>query len=157
MRNLTQTHRGFTLIELMIAVAVIGILSAIAYPSYVSYVQRAHRSEAKAALLQNAALLERNFTMVNRYDNVFANGSGAATSGLIILVAPPNGTKVYDIAVSYSVGVPSATTPALDFLLTATPTGSMASDACGAFTLDQAGVQDVKPPASLSKAECWGR
>ena len=142
--------RGFTLIELMITVAIIGILSTIAYASYTSYVRRAHRSEAKAVLLQDATILERNFTMANRYDNILNNGSGTATSGLIILQAPTSGTASYGIAVAFN------TTPAQDFTLTATPTGSMASDACGSFTLNNAGVQGVTG-GTLSAAECWNR
>ncbi len=74
MKTLRGLH-GFTLIELMITVAIIGILSAIAYPSYSEYVKRTHRAEAQEILLENAQVLERNFTAVNRYDD---NGSGAA-------------------------------------------------------------------------------
>ncbi|BBP03687.1 type IV pilin [Sulfuriferula plumbiphila] len=150
MKKPIQALGGFTLIELMIAVVVIGILSAIAYASYTSYVQRARRSEAKAVLLQDATILERNFTMANRYDNTQLNGGGTATSGLIIAQAPPSGTANYTIGVAFN------TTPATDFLLKATPTGPMASDACGVFTLDNAGVQGVTGGA-LSAAECWGR
>ena len=55
-------HKGFTLIELMIVVAVVSILSAIAYPSYAEYVRRGHRSDAKAGLLQAQQWLERAAT-----------------------------------------------------------------------------------------------
>lgn len=150
MNKTYQAQRGFTLIELMITVAIIGILSTIAYASYTSYVRRAHRSEAKAVLLQDATILERNFTLANRYDNTLNDGSGTATSGLIILQAPTSGTASYGIVVGFN------TTPAQDFTLTANPTGSMTGDACGSFTLNNAGVQGVTG-GTLSAAECWGR
>ena len=49
-----KVHQGFTLIEVMIVVAIIGILSAIAMPSYTEYIRRGHRTEARASLLQMA-------------------------------------------------------------------------------------------------------
>ena len=62
-----KRHRGFTLIELMITVAVIGILAAIAYPSYAEYVRRGHRAEARAGLLQAAQWMERAATAMGSY------------------------------------------------------------------------------------------
>ena len=53
-----KTHRGFTLIEVMIVVAIVGILSAIALPSYNEYIRRGHRAEARAGLLQADEMLE---------------------------------------------------------------------------------------------------
>lgn len=60
-------QRGFTLVELMITVAIIGILSAVAYPSYTQYLQKGRRAEAKAALMENMQLFERHFAQVNTY------------------------------------------------------------------------------------------
>ncbi len=67
--------RGFTLIELMIVVAVIAILAAIAYPSYQDSVRKSRRADAKAALLDLAQFMERNYTTANRYDQ---NSAGTA-------------------------------------------------------------------------------
>lgn len=141
---------GFTLIELLIAVAIVGILSAIAYPSYIAYIQRAHRAEAKSALLQDATILERNYTMANRYDNTTADGSGSSTGGLLILQAPSSGTQLYTITVAFGAS------PAQSFTLTATPVAGtiMGNDECGAFTLTNAGIQNVTGTATA--ATCWG-
>lgn len=137
-------QQGFTLVELLIAMAVAAILAAIAYASYTAYMQRAHRSEAKTALLQDAAILERNFTTANRYDQ---DSGGTPTSGLLITQVPASGTQVYQILVN-NIGQQS-------FTLTAQPMGSMANDDCGSFTLDNVGTQNVTGTATV--ADCWGK
>ena len=58
---------GFTLLELMITVIVIAILASIALPSYQDYLRRGYRADAKAALMENAQFMERNFTEANRF------------------------------------------------------------------------------------------
>ena len=144
-------QRGFTLIELMVTVAVIAILATIAYASYGAYVKRGYRSEAKSALLQDATILERNFTTANRYDQ---DSGGNAMNTQIIQYAPTSGTHVYQISVSYN------TTPAMDFTLTAQPLsgGPMANDECGSFTLTNAGAQGLSGnTGSTTAADCWGK
>lgn len=67
-----KTSTGFTLIELMIVVAIVGILAAIAYPSYQEYVLRGNRSEAQALLNDAAARQERYYTQNNTYADTTA-------------------------------------------------------------------------------------
>lgn len=143
------TSQGFTLIELMITVAIIGILASIAYPSYTQYVQRANRAEARAMLLENAQFLERNYTTANRYDET-NRGATIDDASLPKSQSPENG------AARYSMTVVMGAAPSQMFTLSATPTGTMAGDTCGTFTYTNAGVQDVVGGSS-TVAECWGR
>jgi type IV pilus assembly protein PilE len=147
-----QIH-GFSLIELMIALAIVGILAAIAYPSYMAYVARGARAEAKGALLENAQFLERNFTVANRYDansEGTAIGDGSGEIPLPIASVPRDGTAKYDITVSFNTST--------EFALTATPVagGAMADDPCGAFTLSHTGNKGVND-GTLSAAQCWNK
>ncbi|SFU28138.1 type IV pilus assembly protein PilE [Nitrosomonas eutropha] len=134
-------NRGFTLIETMIVVAIIGILAAIAYPSYQEHVHRSNRVEAKGILLEMAQLLERNFTEANRYDQTSAGGDFA----LPVTQSPRTGTAKYTIR--FAEGTPTQNT----YTLEAVPIGSMASDTCGTLTLTHTGVRG----AGGNVTECW--
>lgn len=144
----TTNSSGFTLIELMVTVAVIGILAAIAYPSYTQYVQRANRAEAKAMMLENAQFLERNFTAANHYHQTSA-GATINDASLPKTKSPEAGAVRYNMTVT----VASQT-----FTLNAVPTGSMASDACGTYTLTNTGVRGAAGATTGSIiATCWGK
>ncbi len=137
---------GFTLIELMVTVAIVGILAAIAYPSYTQYVQRANRAEARAMLLENAQFLERNYTTANRYDET-SGGVAIDDASLPHQQSPASGVARYNMTVVMGAA------PAQTFTLSATPVGSMATDACGVFTYTNAGLQG----AGGNVADCWGK
>jgi len=134
--------RGITLIELMIVVAVIGILASVAYPSYRDYVLRAARADARVALLDNAQFLERNYTLTNNY-NVAAGGGSISTSSLPRQTTPESGAARYNITLVVN---------AQTYTLTATPTGAQASDTCGALTLTNTGLRGAGDDVGI----CWG-
>lgn len=134
MRNV----KGFTLIEIMIAMAILGILMAISYPSYISHIQKSRRETAKADLLASAQLLERFYAINYTY-----SGASAGSGGTISASSPSSGTAFYTIGLS--------DLTATSYTLSATPIsgGPQASDKCGTLSIDQAGNK------SAAEASCW--
>ena len=146
-----QHVRGFPLIELMITVAVVGILAAIAYPSYQEQVRKSRRADAKSVLLQAAQWMERYYTENNRYDQ---NSAGTAVSTSFsttgLTKSPVDGAaKYYDISL--------AAVARNTFTLNAAPTSGtdQTKDKCQTLTLTSTGVKDVTGGATLTKEDCW--
>jgi len=138
-------HHGFTLIEVMITMAVVAIVTAIALPQYSDYVTRARRNDARTTLLMAAQWMER-FRAETR--GVYTGAALPAD----LNVSPQDGTPMYDLA--------ATTVTAAAWTLTATPRAgsSMASDPCGAFTVASDGQRTAAGQTSGSLFQrCWGR
>lgn len=122
--------RGFTLIELMVTIAILAIIMAVAVPAYQNQVEKARRADAVSSLMETAQQLERCFTRTNSYAGC-------------ISFPEPSQDGFYTI---------DATTTSTSYDLTATATGGH-SDSCSPFELDHLGN---KTDAGGSSDKCWG-
>lgn len=146
-----RRQRGFTLIELMIAVVVIALLAAIGFPSYQEYVKRGKRAEGKGALMRAAQQLERFYSLNNCYPSGSANCGNAGSSAAALTAAGINAFSGDSAAASaYNLSV---TTTAQAFTLTATPT--FTDDKCGNLTLANTGAKGKTGTESLQN--CWSK
>lgn len=141
---------GLTLIELLVAIAIIGILSAVAFPSYQNYVRQSNRAVVKTILYENAQFLEQFYTENSQYDAT-VGADGLPNTGDDVAVTLPFLQSPKTGAVQYNISLQAVTNAT--FTLQAVPVGTMAGDACGTYTLTNTGVQG----AGGTVAECWNR
>jgi type IV pilus assembly protein PilE len=151
---------GFTLIEVMVVVAIIGVLASLAYPSYREYVARSRRAEARAILIAAQQWMERFYTENFRYDQ---NSAGTAVtdssqfpSRFTVSPVPGQGTPVYDLSVIVTAGVRDV------YAVRATRKAgtSMSSDRCGDFEIDHFGRKNLLNYTGFSSKAaaieaCW--
>lgn len=142
-------RKGFTLIELMIVVAIVSILVTIAYPSYRDYTTRGRRSDAKMALLDLSTRMERYYSQQNSYLGATV-GTGAATDVRATNTSPEGWYRLTITALTPS-----------SYTLTATPLGAQATDdkRCQTLTYNNLGLKGVAAgPTGAptdTAAQCW--
>lgn len=160
--------RGFTLLELMIAVVVVGILASLALPSYRSYLLRSHRAVVRTLLVDLAAKLEVEALRTGGYPDTFdfhlAEPAGRMRGEKRFLITsrstviaeagdPGHDTAIYEI--SLITAPPPAGEPIRDYTLTARAVhGQRADSACLTLSLRASGLRGASPGRS---EDCWGR
>lgn len=138
---------GFTLVEVMVTVAIVAILAAVALPTYNKQIRKSRRGDAKIALLDMAARQERYNTTNFKYSGTLSD-LGYAGTGTTVAV-PSSGTTYYLLSVTLLTGSTSS------FNATAAPQNDQSNDTCGTFTLNDLGVQGLSGGPTSSVAECW--
>jgi type IV pilus assembly protein PilE len=140
-----RAQQGFTLIELMVTVAIIAIISAVALPSYNEYAVRTRRASAGTCLLQQALFMERVYASNMRYDQ----NNGTATT-------LPASSCATDLNGAYVVAFAASQPTQRGFIITATPQNQQAArDAgCGTLGVDQAGVKG-RSGTGTPVEKCW--
>lgn len=124
---MTRTNKGFTLIELMITMAIVVIIGSFALPAYTNHIQKSRRVDTEGALMELANAMERYYAQNNTYV-----GAALGSTGIFPSQTPVDGsTKYYDLSIS------GATTT--DYTLRATPRGDQAGD--GRLSLDATGTR----------------
>ena len=162
-----NTQNGFTLIELMIAVAVVAILAAIAYPSYQDSIVKSRRADAKSALLELSVIMERLYTATGCYNSGIdkvcggtstddGNPTARTTPPLLPFdVAPKSAFNSAVAAASVKANYDLAVTAtASAFTITATPRSNAPDTGCTSLTLTNAGVKGVGSSATKTANYC---
>lgn len=139
LRSSASNATGFTLVELMIAIAIIGILASVAYPSYQDSVRQGRRIDAKNTLLGLQLEVEKRRA-----------GNTTYATDVTTLPAIAQGGGYVSLDGFYTITYDAA--DQTTWQITATPIGDQANDACGAFVIDENGPDTVDP----ADRACWG-
>lgn len=137
--------RGFTLVEVMVAVAILAVLLGIAVPLFLDYIKASKRADGVSVLVEAGQFMERNYSKSARYDKDDKGNAIALPPG--VSTAPRGGGASY-----YAISFAEATTETT-FRIRAVPINSMAGDECGTFFLTALGERSVSGTKPLS--ECW--
>jgi len=144
-------QRGFTLLELMIVIVIIGILLKVAIPAYTSSVQKSNRTDAKTALLDLATREEKYYSIANTYT---ASASLLYTAASTFPLTTQSGNTAYYTLTAPTVTAATSTAPA-SFTAQAVPISgtTQATDPCGTFTITNTGV--TGNTGGTQTTNCW--
>jgi type IV pilus assembly protein PilE len=129
-------NQGFTLIEIMIVIAIIGIVVTIGYPGITEYVKKTHRTEIAGLLSEQAQNLERFYSK----NSVYTNATGLSAGNDYYTITPTLTDQTFSLTAARKSG------------------SMMASDKCGNFTITNTGLRTItNATAGLTTKDCWGR
>jgi type IV pilus assembly protein PilE len=144
-----RKQQGFNLVELMITVAVLGLIAAFAYPSYVDNILDSRRAECSGALSALANAMERHYSVNGDYLGAAAGGADTGAPAIFSTTCPADGN-----AATYNLTIAAATTST--YSLRATPVGQQTGDECGSLTLTNTGVKGVVgADTGITWQNCW--
>ena len=140
---------GFSLIELMVVVAILGVIAAFAYPAYLEQVRKSRRADCSGALVSLGSAMERFHTINSTYLGAADGGANTGAPAVFATNCPvEGGTQTYDLTIQ------AATVST--YTLRATPVGAQVDDKCGTLTLTNTGVKGiVSAEAGLTWEDCW--
>lgn len=140
---------GFSLIELLVVVAIAGIIAAFAYPSYLDQVRATKRSDCSGALVSLGSAMERFYTVNSTYQGAAAGGANTGAPAVFSAQCPVDGgAQTYNLTIQ-------AANPST-YSLRATPVGDQVNDKCGTLTLTNTGLKGVVgADAGVIWQQCW--
>ncbi len=138
-----KKNTGFTLIELITAVAIIGILAAVAFPSYVEHLKRGKRTAAESFMRTLGNNEEQQMLNTRCYFNYPTDAS----------CAPPSITIPSEVSTNYTVTIATSAGPPPGYTITATPTSTFSDAKCGTLSVTNTGTKNSTGTDTVSN--CW--